>query len=233
MAVDPGFTKSKTSCYTGVCIGTLAPTNTIYVIYADQFRETWDDARERVLQLAKGFRVDTLYIEGGAQQSALLSYFREHGIRRVESVSTSGLSKKVRAHDVSGEVNAGRVVLPGLATWAVKSGAKLWTVQPTHRARYDKLAKKVTGQPYGDIEELVQQMRAYPGLEHNDLIDAFVYCIQQLRERMAPASEQPAPLRTDMVTRWQAMESRIFGAEPKPNENEEWLVLAGEDHWQN
>lgn len=232
MCVDPGFTESKASSFTGLCIGTLGSDNRIYVLYADQMKKQWDKARERVLWLAKAFRVDQLFIEGGAQQSALLSYFRDAGLRNIESVSTKGKGKQVRAVDVSGEVNSGRVLLPGRVAWTTGSGRKVYSLRPAKKAWYDKAAEKKRGEPYGDIQALANQILAYPGLEHNDLMDAFVYCVQKLRERSKPRGEYMAvPYESAQAAvtarRMQLARDACFGAKPKGSPATEWAVFAG------
>jgi hypothetical protein len=79
--------------------------------------------------------------------------------------------------------------------------------------------------------ELVDDALAFPGVEEKDLIDAWVYNIQALREMAAPMQEKPEVGRTFLQERLSALHEICFGAQPEPAESPEWAMWQGGTLW--
>jgi hypothetical protein len=223
--VDPAFKEKTTSCYTGMTIATLGPDGTIYVLFTKQFKLLWDKAREEIAMRFRQYKCDRLLIEDVAQQSACLSWFREQkdGSGRniiCESIVPAGASKLARARDVSGDWNQGRVCIPGRINYAERLGKMIFDIGPvTDRGG-------ATSKSYGHIGELLAQMASFPARGFCDLLDSFVYAIQEFRRGLPPVEPAPAPVDlTDTQRSFNAASRAMFGPEPKEEKEPEWACF--------
>jgi len=209
MAVDPGFTDKRGSSATGIIIWKLGLDRHIYLLFASKKRQAWDKTVDEIPRLYADYRCNECLIEDAAQQVSVQSQLREKGILNVRGVSTGSKSKEIRAMDVSGEVNFGRVLLPG--TMERVDGK--WTMLPINR----------------EIEVLRDDLLAFPGIEQKDLVDAFVYGVQSARERMAPRAEEEQPAKEN----WEQRAIRLYleehtaPAEDPERPTDEWDAIQG------
>ncbi|MFH0908199.1 MAG: hypothetical protein V1929_05500, partial [bacterium] len=212
MAVDPGFSEGRGSCFTGITVGMLSPEGVAYIVYALQFRAAWNEGRERVRAVADRFKPNRFLLESGAQQIAALGYFQEHGIPFAEAVGTDNRKKWVRALDVAGHVNDGRVMIPGRAA---PDGL---SVHPLMHASY------------GNIPLLYSHLATCPVVDNWDLIDSFVYCIQGLCGGPRPIIA-PRPKVVDVnAERWEVLSKRMFGEDDPQDRDESWDAVM-EESW--
>jgi len=217
MAIDPGFTDKKTSSFTGYVIATLAPDNRIYVLYANQMRHRWDQSQNILIKAAQSWGVDTICIEAAAQQIALVTLFRDKGFPNVKPIPPNNQQKYRRAWDVSGEVNGGRVVLPGTVTTEIVEGKRISRIGPNQN------------KSYGQVNLLAEHAFACPAVAGSDLLDAFVYAVQELRSRRAPESyaSEMKPFGDAMARqRMEAFKEQVFGPEYPDGMIEEASVFA-------
>jgi len=208
MAVDPGFAGKRHSSASGIVVSALGVGGYGYILYSSKARQPWDEVVDLIPEIYKRGKVSRLRIEEAGTQIAVLSHLRSKGIPYVEGASTGSASKEYRAQDIAGEVNQGRVLMPG-RMYQGPDGR--WHIVPANAA----------------TRELVDDALAFPGVAQKDLIDAFVYNVQALREMAAPREASAAPERSFVQERFAALRELCFGGQPEPPSNPEWEMWAG------
>jgi len=179
MVIDPGFSEKADSSCTGICIGGLAPNGDIYILYGGKRRQRWNKTVQEIPQLYQKYGCDLCLFEvAGQQEAAFYSLEKELkadcGVARIETVKPGNRGKTERAQFIGPRVNAGRVLLEG-HTWGGNTAKKIGPTKSS-KALYDDLL-------------------AFPACAEADLVDAFVYLVQELRPRAARLEkESPAPL---------------------------------------
>ncbi len=202
MSIDPGF--SSKSGATGMVFGTLAPGGHLLIRYASKKRQPWDRTLTDIPPLFKKYHVTRTLVEEAGSQSTCLFQLRERGIY-ADAVHPAGRSKEERAAFVGGEVNLGRVLLPGMM---VESGGK-WSIRP-----------------YGEwARELADDLMAFPGIQEKDRVDAFVYLVEAARQGGVPATNIEKKTMTEWQERVDYFNRMIFEKPPQPGEIPELAVF--------